>query len=113
MPSDCEFFRGVQSRSRCLFGISKCCVKYEDLLQEGEKIAGTLSSEMEITKANLSQHLKVMKSKGIVLSRREGVSIYYSIANPKIVEACQLMREVLMEQLDGMSRLREEYTGSK
>lgn len=84
-----------------------------DQLQDGEKMAGTLSNEMEITKANLSQHLKVMKSKGIVLSRREGVSIYYSIANPKIVEACQLMREVLMEQLDGMSRLREEYTGSK
>ncbi len=84
-----------------------------DLLQDGEKIAGTLASEMEITKANLSQHLKVMKSKGIVLSRREGVFIYYSIANPKIVEACQLMREVLIEQLDGMSRLREEYTGSK
>jgi|TARA_Y100000310_G_scaffold131768_1_gene130901 hypothetical protein len=36
-------------------------------------------------------------------------SVYYSIANPKIVAACQLMREVLIEQLEDMSRLRQEY----
>jgi len=81
-----------------------------DLLQDGEKMAGILAREMGITKANLSQHLQVMKNKGIVLSRREGVSIYYSIANPKIVTACHLMREVLMEQLEDMSKLREEFS---
>lgn len=80
-----------------------------DLLQDGEKSAGTLTEEMGITKANLSQHLHVMKTKGIVNSRREGVSVYYSIANPKIFAACQLMREVLIEQLESMSRLRQEY----
>ena len=80
-----------------------------DLLQGGEKTAGNLSREMEIPKGNLSQHLNVMKSKGLLLSRREGVSIYYRIANPKIVTACQLMREVLMEQLEDISKLRDEY----
>ncbi|MFQ6673840.1 MAG: ArsR/SmtB family transcription factor [Fidelibacterota bacterium] len=80
-----------------------------DLLRDGEKTAGALTREMNIPKANLSQHLQIMKSKGIVLSRREGVSIYYRIANPKIVSACQLMRDVLMEQLDDAAKLREEY----
>lgn len=81
-----------------------------DLLQDGEKTAGTLVNEMGISKANLSQHLQVMKSKGLLLSRREGVSIFYRISNPKIVAACQLMRAVLLEQLEEMSKLREEYS---
>lgn len=76
-----------------------------DLLQDGEKSAGTLAEELGITRANLSQHLQVMKTNGIVESRREGVSIYYRIANPKIIAACRLMREVLMEQIETISKL--------
>lgn len=76
-----------------------------DLLQDGEKSAGTLAEELGITRANLSQHLQVMKTNGIVESRREGVSIYYRIANPKILAACRLMREVLMEQIVTISKL--------
>lgn len=77
-----------------------------DLLQDGEKSAGNLVREMNIRKANLSQHLKLMKNKGIVKSRREGVRVFYRITNPKIITACRLMREVLMAQLDDISRLR-------
>lgn len=76
-----------------------------DLLQDSEKTAGSLAEEMGIKKANLSQHLHVMKAKGLLNSRREGVSIYYQIANPKIVSACQLMREVLIEQIKSISKL--------
>lgn len=81
-----------------------------DLLQDGEKAAGVLAEEMGISSANLSQHLQVMKAKGLVLMRREGVNIYYRLANDKIVSACELMREVLMDQLEDLSRLREGYT---
>jgi len=34
-----------------------------------------------------------------ILTRREGINIYYRISNPKIMQACNLMREVLLEQL--------------
>lgn len=80
-----------------------------DLLQAGEKSAGVLAEELGIPKANLSQHLNVMKAKGIVRSKRDGVLIYYRITNPKIVAACQLMREVLMEQLGDISQLLDAY----
>ena len=80
-----------------------------DLLQDDEKQAGTLVQEMGISKANLSQHLHVLKNNGILQSRREGVSIFYKITNPKIISACQLMREVLIDQLDEAVKLREEY----
>ncbi|MBP1699236.1 MAG: hypothetical protein H6Q41_4424 [Deltaproteobacteria bacterium] len=45
------------------------------------------------------------QSKGVVLTRREGVNIYYRISNPKIIQACDLMREVLLEQLQEKGKM--------
>ena len=68
-------------------------------LREKEMTASELIEKIGLSKANLSQHMSVLKSKGVVVSRREGVNIYYRISNPKIIQACDLMREVLLEQL--------------
>ena len=70
-----------------------------DLLRDGEKSVNELSSLMEIPQANLSQHLSLMRQRGILETRRDGVNIYYSIANPKVIKAFEIMREVLLEQL--------------
>jgi ArsR family transcriptional regulator len=64
-----------------------------------EMAAGELAAAIGITKANLSQHLAVMRERGIVLARREGLNVYYRVANPKVIQACELMRQVLFEQL--------------
>lgn len=68
-------------------------------LRDKEMTASELIEKIGLSKANLSQHMSILKSKGVVLSRREGVNIYYRISNPKIIQACDLMREVLLEQL--------------
>ncbi len=74
-------------------------------LKPGEKTVSELVSLLGIPKANVSQHLSMMRGKGILRSRREGVNIFYSIANLKVVSACTLMREVLMEQTKERNRL--------
>ncbi len=68
------------------------------LLREGEKRVNQLAELAELNQANISQHLSLMRSKGLVVARREGTNIYYRIANPKIIRACDLIREVLTEQ---------------
>jgi len=68
-------------------------------LRGKEMSVSELLSKLKLRKANLSQHLAVMRAKGMVKTRREGVNIYYRIANPKIIRACDLMREVLFEQM--------------
>ncbi len=78
-------------------------------LREKELPFSELLSSLKIRKANLSQHLAVMRSKGIVKTRREGVNIYYRIANPKVIRACDIMREVLLEQLDGVKKLIKKF----
>ena len=74
-------------------------------LKEGELSVGELVKRLGISKANISQHLAILRQQRVVVSRREGVNIYYRISNPKIVKACALMREVLMEQLTKEGRL--------
>jgi len=68
-------------------------------LKSGEKTVTELVNILGAPKANVSQHLAVMRHAGILKSRRNGVSIFYSVANPKVIKACILMREVLTEQM--------------
>ncbi|MHB8138113.1 MAG: ArsR/SmtB family transcription factor [Smithellaceae bacterium] len=70
-----------------------------NLLKEKEMSNSELMQKTGLPKVNISQHMNVLKTKGVVLTRREGIQIYYRIANPKIIQACNLMKEVLMDQL--------------
>lgn len=76
-------------------------------LKDGEKTVSELVEILGVPKANVSQHLAVMRHKGILKSRREGVNIYYRVASPKVIEACLLMKEVLMEQMKEKGKLAE------
>lgn len=68
-------------------------------LKEGEKSVLELVNILGTPKANVSQHLSIMRLKGILRSRRSGVNVFYSIANPKVVTACAIMRDVLIETI--------------
>jgi len=83
-----------------------------DLLRDGEKTVNELSSLMEIPQANLSQHLSLMRQSGILDARRDGVNIYYSIANPKVIKAFEIMKDVLLEQLSRNERLIKKIKGA-
>jgi ArsR family transcriptional regulator len=74
-------------------------------LREGEMSVTDLAEALEISQPNLSQHLTLMRQKGIVTTRREGLNVNYRLASPKIVKACDLMREVLVEHLEAGAAL--------
>lgn len=76
-----------------------------DLLQTKEL---TFSEILEVTgglKSNLSQHLSVMVNKGILSQRKEGQNVYYKLSSRKVAQACRLMREVLIENMEKQSQL--------
>jgi DNA-binding transcriptional ArsR family regulator len=70
-----------------------------DRLRVGELSVTELVDALEISQANLSQHLSVMRQRGIVTTRREGLKVFYRLSNSKITQACDLMRQVLLENL--------------
>ncbi len=76
-------------------------------LKDGEKTVSELVDILGVPKANVSQHLAVMRHKGILKSRREGINMYYSVSNPKVIEACILMKEVLVDQMKEKGKLAE------
>ena len=75
------------------------------ILGNGELAVGVLAERMDVKVSNLSQHLSIMKNKGILISRRDGVHIYYRISNPKVIKACSLMKEVMTELLHDQGKL--------
>ncbi len=75
------------------------------LLRDGEKTVNELTELADVPQANVSQHLTILRQNNVVTTRRNGANIYYKIANPKILRACDLMREVLLEQLKENEKL--------
>jgi ArsR family transcriptional regulator len=63
-----------------------------------EKCVGDLAAEIGISVHNVSQHLRVLKERRLVSSRKEGQSVYYRVTNMKFMEACALIRQALVEQ---------------
>ncbi len=76
-------------------------------LGSNERSVGDLASELGVSIANVSQHLGVLRSRGLVVSRREGTSVYYRLAYPETMEACRVLRSILARQLAEEGRLSE------
>ena len=70
-----------------------------DMLAVRERAVSELQSELEITPANVSQHLSVLKGAGVVTTRRDGKQIYCSLTMPEVKSACQLIKDVLRAQI--------------
>ncbi len=68
-------------------------------LKGGEKTVNELARATGIPQANMSQHLALLRQLGLLTTRRDGTSIYYSISDHRIIEACELVRSCISERL--------------
>lgn len=63
-----------------------------ELLRDGEQTAGALIEKLGMEQANVSQHLSVLRSKQLVVNRRLGNQVFYSVRDPILIEVLNLMR---------------------
>ncbi|MEW6027104.1 MAG: metalloregulator ArsR/SmtB family transcription factor [Planctomycetota bacterium] len=75
-----------------------------DALRTGEWPVGKLARKLRLSQANLSQHLIILREKGVVDTRRDGTTIYYSLANPKIIKAFDIIRKMLLEKMSDQGK---------
>jgi ArsR family transcriptional regulator len=68
-------------------------------LRDDELSVGQLVELTGIPQANLSQHLSIMRAHGVVQARREGTRVFYAISNPKLIQAFDLITEVMQESI--------------
>ncbi|MFW5976849.1 MAG: ArsR/SmtB family transcription factor [Bacillota bacterium] len=78
------------------------------LLQNEEMHVDQIARKMGISKANVSQHLSLLREKGVVYSRKEGLKVYYKICSPKLIKACELMKEIMLERLSEKMNISKE-----
>ncbi|MBP7791905.1 MAG: helix-turn-helix transcriptional regulator [Candidatus Goldbacteria bacterium] len=69
------------------------------MLCNEEMNASKILKKTRMSKANLSQHMALLKEKGIVESVKKGRSVYYKISDQRIGKACNLMSEVTLSNL--------------
>ena len=83
----------------CTIFSSPVRLQIMDLLGSGEKSVGALAEQLNVSMANISQHLRLMRNQGAVSFRRQGKTVYYRVANQKFVEGIMKVREGLIEEL--------------
>jgi ArsR family transcriptional regulator len=74
-----------------------------DVLRDGERSVGDLAGELGCAMANASQHLAVLRSAGLVATRRSGTTILYNLAEPELVDACDVVHRIVSRRLAGRS----------
>ncbi len=72
------------------------------LLKSGKKSVTELAALTGTRQATVSQHLAVLRQRGVVSTKREGMNVFYEVANPKITTACGIIREVLFDYIQEM-----------
>ena len=68
-------------------------------LTEGERNVSSLVRQVGSTQANVSRHLQTLTNANILARRREGLQVFYSIADPAIMGLCELVCSSLQDQL--------------
>jgi len=63
-------------------------------LAEGERSVSDLSRDVGCQVPNMSQHLAVLRTAGIVTTRREGNTVFYRLADPQVLEVYRLLQQV-------------------
>ena len=74
-------------------------------LRDRELSVGDICDALGLSQSNASQHLAVLRERGIVSARRAGSNVFYSLRSQKIVQAVDLLREFLAEDLAGRGAL--------
>jgi ArsR family transcriptional regulator len=77
------------------------------VLERGPREVGSLALELGITQPNVSQHLGVLRSSGLVEAERDGREVRYRISDPDVTTACAIMRGVLERRLAHLAGLTE------
>jgi len=68
-------------------------------LREQPRYVTDLADVLDVPQSSVSRHLKVLRDRGLVITRREGPAVYYALADTRVIDALELLREMLYDRL--------------
>ena len=103
-----EFFKALAHPLR---------IRILDTLRAGEVGVNELSSQLKVEQSNLSQQLAVLRSRDIVVGRKEGNNVYYSVRDPEIFRLLDVAKKIfnnhLIDVRDLLSQLKTARTSGR
>ena len=80
-----------------------------DLLAQGERSVEELANEAALSIANASQHLQALREAHLIIARKQGLRVYYRLADATIYQLVQLIRQIAEHQLAEVERIVDTY----
>ena len=84
-----------------------------EILKRGEASVGDIAGALGCTISTASQHLRLMRDKQVVASRKDAQTVFYRLRNPKVVQCCHMVRELLLESFAAGSRMARDFDPDK
>jgi DNA-binding transcriptional ArsR family regulator len=84
-----------------------------EALRDGELPAGAIQEKVGLEQANLSQHLAVLRSRQIIVNRKEGNQVFYSLRDPMLIEVLDIMRRYFQSNLSQAKAMLEQVEGGE
>lgn len=75
------------------------------VLAKHEMSVGELASVLGLPLPNVSQHLRTLRDRHVVRSRKEGQTVFYSLTDERMIRACNTLRAVLLDQMKARGRI--------
>jgi ArsR family transcriptional regulator len=98
-----EFFKALAHPAR---------IRIVEYLRGVEKPAGDILEALGLEQSNGSQHLAVLRNKNILVARREGANVFYSVRDPVLYEVLDLLRQYFYDHLNELRGLLEALESS-
>ena len=81
-------------------------------LAQGAMNVSELAETLKLPQPTTSRHLKLLRERNLVIAEREGTSIYYTLADARVIEALDILRTVLADHLSAQATLAQRVSGS-
>lgn len=82
------------------------------LLRDGEMTVGALQGELELDSSGTSQHLAALRKQGLVSSRKDGTSVYYSVKDERTLMLLELAKEIISSGLEENRQLLDDLAAA-
>ncbi len=83
------------------------------VLADQPRSVNELSDVLELSQPATSRNLKVLRERGLVFTVRQGSTLEYHLADPRLVDALNMLRSVLRDRLTYNANLMENIEGSE
>ena len=82
-------------------------------LSQGALNVSEIASRLNLSQPSASRHLKLLRERNLVIAEREGTSIYYTLADRRVIEALDILRAVLADHLQSQATLANSVRGNQ